>query len=271
VSHVGLPGIVLAIGAGTVLDQRLDMSDTAQSMGMPTSNDTSASTLGLEKRSLRTPRSAAYAGIVFAVLLSISIVTIFLALPAHPADSPDLLLTSPQREILLVGLSLVPFAGVAFLWFVGAIRDRVGDREDRFFQTVFLGSGILFVAMLLAAEAFATGLVLSLQPGPQTFGAAAAVPDWWRAGRNVCNQLLESGLQMAGVFTTAASVILLRTGAAPRWLAVSGSIISVLLIVAVFFTGWIGLLFPLWIFALSVDGLIVLRRQSRDDDGAAPA
>ncbi len=236
---------------------------------MPTPSDTSATPLGLEKRSLRTPRSAAYAGIVFAVLSSVSIVTIYFALPAHPADSADLLMTSPQREILLVSLSLVPFAGVAFLWFVGVIRDRVGDREDRFFQTVFLGSGLLFVAMLFSAEAMATGLVLSLQPGPQTFGVTAAVPDWWRAGRNICNQLLDGGLQMAGVFTTAASVILMRTGAAPRWLTVSGSIISVLLVVAVFFFGWIGLLFPLWIFALSIDTLIVVRRRDRDSERTA--
>jgi hypothetical protein len=226
---------------------------------------------GLEKASLRTPRSAAYAGIVFAVLSSVSIVTIYLALPAHPADSSDLLMSSPQREILLVALSLVPFAGVAFLWFVGVMRDRVGDREDRFFQTVFLGSGLLFVAMLLSAEAIATGLVLSLQPGPQTFAAAAAVPDWWRAGRNICNQLLDGSLQMAGVFTTAASVILLRTAAAPRWLAISGSIISVLLIVAVLFNEWIGLLFPLWIFALSIDTLIVVRQHGQGNDGADAA
>jgi len=236
---------------------------------MADAQGTSVSPVGLENRSLRTPRSAAYAGIVFAVLSTVALVTIYLALPAHPADSPDLLMTSPQREILLVALSVVPFAGVAFLWFVGVVRDRVGDREDRFFQTVFLGSGLLFVAMLLAAEAIATGLVLSLQPGPQTFSAAATVPDWWRAGRNICNQLLDGSLQMAGVFTTAASVILLRTGAAPRWLAVSGSIISVLLIVAVFFVGWIGLLFPAWIFALSVDSLIIARRQDRDGDGTA--
>jgi len=74
---------------------------------------------------------------------------------------------------------------------------------------------------------------------------------------------------MAGVCTTAASVILLCTGAAPRWLAVSGSIISVPLIVAVFFSGWIGLLFPLWVVALGVDTLVILRRRDRDGERAA--
>jgi hypothetical protein len=32
-----------------------------------------------------------------------------------------------------VALNLVPFAGIAFLWFIGVIRDRIGEREDRFF------------------------------------------------------------------------------------------------------------------------------------------
>ncbi len=52
-----------------------------------------------------------------------------------------------------MALNLVPFAGVAFLWFIGVLRDRLGQQEDRFFATVFFGSGLLFLAMLFAAAA----------------------------------------------------------------------------------------------------------------------
>jgi len=45
----------------------------------------------------------------------------------------------------------LPFAGIAFLWFIGVLRDRLGELEDRFFATVFLGSGLLFLAMLFAS------------------------------------------------------------------------------------------------------------------------
>jgi hypothetical protein len=45
--------------------------------------------------------------------------------------------------VALVGLYLAPFAGIAFLWFIAAIRSQLGEREDRFFATVFLGSGLL--------------------------------------------------------------------------------------------------------------------------------
>ncbi len=83
-----------------------------------------------------------------------------------------------RRRAVVIALNLVPFAGIAFLWFIGVVRDRIGQREDRFFASVFLGSGLLFVAMLFAAAAFAGGLIAeaaagSAAPGPDTLAAAA--------------------------------------------------------------------------------------------------
>src|SRR5262245_28564900 len=109
----------------------------------------------LGSSTLRTPRAAAYAGMIFSVLMFGALVTVHFALPHEPADSTDALTSSPKRDLLLAGLAVIPFAAVAFLWFVGVIRDRVGEREDRFFGTVFLGSGLLFVGMLLVGEALA--------------------------------------------------------------------------------------------------------------------
>ena len=54
---------------------------------------------------------------------------------------------------------LIPFAGIAFLWFMGVVRTRIGAREDRFLSTVFMGSGYLFLAMTFAAGALASGLM----------------------------------------------------------------------------------------------------------------
>jgi hypothetical protein len=216
------------------------------------------SEVALRQAALRSPRSAAYAGIVFSLLLAVSLVTMYAAVPHEPADNPELLTGSLRRELLLTGLSVVPFAAVAFLWFVGVIRDWVGEREDRFFSTVFFGSGVLFVAMLLIGEALAAAMVLSIPADADTLSASSL--DWWTATRNVCLQLLEASLQMAGVFTTATSALLRRSRVGPRWLTVSGSVISVLLFFAVFFSRWIGLLFPLWVFALSVNILVVARR-----------
>jgi hypothetical protein len=217
---------------------------------------------GIERPALRTPRSAAFAGIAFSVLASLALIAVHFAVPHHPADSG--IDESPRRELLLVGLSLLPFAAVAFLWFTGVIRDRIGQNEDRFFGTVFLGSGLLFVGVLLVGEAVASGMVLSVGSTTQTFGASA--PDWWIATRNISTELVEAALQMAGVFLTAATTLLWRTGTAPRWLTLSGSVISVLLLFSIYVTQWIGLLFPLWILALSVYILVA----ARNADTAAP-
>ena len=61
------------------------------------------------------------------------------------------------------GLYLLPFAGIMFLWFVAVIRDQVGELEDRFFATVFFGSGLLFVATLFAAAAAASTPVVAVR------------------------------------------------------------------------------------------------------------
>jgi hypothetical protein len=82
----------------------------------------------------------------------------------------------------VLALNLLPFAGLAFLWFIGVVRDRIGEGEDRFFATVFLGSGLLFIAMLFATGAIAGGLMLTGDQGPN--------PDVWSFGRRVTYTLL---------------------------------------------------------------------------------
>ena len=100
------------------------------------------------RQALRTPRSAAVAGIAFSVLFAAALVLIHLSVPLDPTDNGDWVRDGSRRDAVRVALALVPFAGIAFLWFIGVVRDRVGEAEDRFFATVFLGSGLLFVAML---------------------------------------------------------------------------------------------------------------------------
>ncbi|HEY2354097.1 MAG TPA: hypothetical protein VGH79_04265 [Gaiellaceae bacterium] len=195
---------------------------------------------------------------IFSVLVFGSLLAVHFALPHKPADAADALTPSPKRDLLLVGLAVIPFAAVAFLWFIGVIRDRIGEREDRFFATVFLGSGLLFVGMLLVGEALATGMVLSVTHTAQTF--AATPPDWWNTTRNITAQMLQASLQMAGAFTTATATLLWRTGVAPRWLTLSGTVIAVILFFALWVTQLAGLLFPLWIFVLSVYVLVADRR-----------
>ena len=58
-----------------------------------------------------------------------------------------------NRSLLILGLNLAAVSSVLFLWFVAVIRRRLGDREDRFFATVFFGSAIVYVAIWLVSAA----------------------------------------------------------------------------------------------------------------------
>ena len=74
---------------------------------------------------------------------------------------------------MAIALNLVPFAGIAFLWFIGVLRDRIGEREDRFFATVFLGSGLLFVAMIFVAAGIGGALEELLAKAHHEGGASS--------------------------------------------------------------------------------------------------
>ena len=151
---------------------------------------------------------------------------------------------------MAVALNLVPFAGIAFLWFIGVVRDRIGQREDRFFASVFLGSGLLFVGMLFVAAAFGGGLIANAATG----GGAAPGADTLAAGRQVTWILLHVyAMRMAAVFTMSAATITLRTKVIPRWIGILGMAVAVVLLVSIGLTPWVELLFPAWILLLSID------------------
>jgi hypothetical protein len=210
---------------------------------------------------LRTPRAASVAGILFSVLLITALVLLRVSVPADPRVAGEWLSDSARRTAVVVALNLVPFAGIAFLWFVGVLRDRIGQREDRFFATVFLGSGLLFVAMLFVAAAVGGGLIAEASSGTPGAGTLAL-------GRNVTGILLNVyAMRMAAVFTLTLVTIARRTAIVSRWLTVAGLVTAVLLLVGVGISAWVELIFPAWILVLSVD---VLRAGQRAANSSAP-
>jgi hypothetical protein len=205
----------------------------------------------------RTRRSAAIAGIVFGVLLLAAMIMLRIALSEGSLQT--LQADTQRRTLIRISLGLVPFAGIAFLWFIGVVRDRIGAGEDRFFATVFLGSGLLFIAMLFAAAAVAGGLVLSS-------GGALAVPpaELWSFGRRMTLTLLTVyAMRMAAVFTIATTTIAARLALVPRWLAVYGYATGLILLLAAGFAPFVELAFPLWVFALSTHILVGTLRHAR--------
>jgi hypothetical protein len=218
------------------------------------------------RASLRTPRSAGVAGIVFSLLLATTLVLIRLAAPAGANEGATWLTDTGGRRSIVIALNLVPFAGIAFLWFVGVLRDRVGDREDRFFATVFLGSGLLFVAMLFVGAAVAGGLLAV------TADQAGRIPsaELWDLEQRILFTLLNVyAIRMGAVFILSTTVIGVRTSVIPRWLALAGYAAAAILLFLVTISPWVNLVMPLWAFVLSV--YILVKKNSIDERTGASA
>src|SRR3954452_18566865 len=125
------------------------------------------------RRDIRAPWAAGIAGILFAILFTAAMV-VLRTQPLLSADDPgvaQVFASNSDTLAVIGGLYLAPFSGVAFLWFIAVVRDQIGAREDQFFATVFIGSGLLFVAMLFAASAVASSLFVGVdylrQPAPR--------------------------------------------------------------------------------------------------------
>ena len=200
------------------------------------------------------PRIVAISGIVFAALFTASLVLIRLAVPADPTD-PGVWLTDPVlRRWVVMSLNLVPFAGLAFLWFMAVLRNHIGQLEDRFFATVFLGSGLLFVAMLFAAVAVAEGLLVTFAGGGSPLGQSES----YRIGRGMAYALMNTfGMRMAAVFMFVTSMIGLRTGVLPRSVSLIGFAFGLVLLLVITDFAWIALLLPLWVMLVSIYVLVV--------------
>ena len=152
---------------------------------------------------------------MFAVLLSASLVLFRLAIPSAQGELAAGSASPSRRRSVEIALGLVPFAGIAFLWFIGVVRDRIGDEGYRFFATVFLGSGLLFVAMFFVSSAIFGGIIA----GVTRSGGSSLDPSVLAFCRRL-TYLISTvyGLRMADFFGPATSTVLSRERVAPRWI-----------------------------------------------------
>ncbi|MEV6680299.1 hypothetical protein AB0N09_26075 [Streptomyces erythrochromogenes] len=202
---------------------------------------------------LKTPRAAGMAGVAFALLLGAAIVLMRISIPGDAADAT---IDQDRRWAVQLALQIVPFAGIFFLWFMGALRAHTGAAEDRFIATVFLGSGFVFVATLFAAAA-AAGTVLN-EETPSDFG------------RHYAYTLLATyAMRMAAVFVLATSMIGRTLGVFPRPLALLGTLVGLVLIVVGSGVPWSELLFPAWALVISLY-ILRVRRTAAPTGGSGP-
>lgn len=197
---------------------------------------------------------------LFAVLFGTAISLIHTALPE--GARPGTQWVDGSADQLRIAAILMPFAGICFLWFIGVVRDGLGRFEDKFFGSVFLGSGLLFLGMIFVASAVGVALVASRGAGVddtavRTFGQALMI-----------TLSKTYALRMGAVFMISLATIWLKTGLVARWLVILTYGLAVILLVAGDVSMWMTLAFPSWVLvvslmALNKAGVIDLHR---DDD-----
>jgi hypothetical protein len=212
----------------------------------------------LVRPQIRSPRSAAIAGIVYSVLMTIGMLLVRNMVADVPADISQEWLDSWSNKAI-TAVTIVPFAGIAFLWFTGVIRDRLGDMEDRFLATVFLSSGIISVVLL-----FVWGAIVGALFGTYAASTVLAVDtDVVLFGFALMNQIIGNyALRMSSVYMLSIASIWTRTGVMPRWLSI------VTYVVALGFLLFAGTIrearfaFPIWVFVVSIYILVVNYRRT---------
>lgn len=228
---------------------------------MENADDLDRSLMGnirLPRARLRAPRAAGVAGVLFSVLLFTAFMLVrFPPMDLSDAETLEWFEDSTIRGMTIAGLYLVPFAGIAFLWFIAVIRDRIGRFEDRFFSTVFIGSGLLFIATLFTGVALIGGLAAG-----ERFldGASPPAADIIRSTRALSVTLIfVYGEKMAGVFVFVTNTIAFRTRVFSRWVAIIGYLVGLVLLVWIGFNYALVTIFPAWVTFLSIYILVTAR------------
>ena len=205
----------------------------------------------------RAPRSVGIAGIAFSLLF---LVFALLAGARPPnglteAGLVDWFETTAKGPLTIATLYVAPFAGITFLWFLAVVRDRIGHNEDRFLSTVFLGSGLLFVAMFWASAASAASIIAA-NPYEAAPKVSATTLETFRS--LAYSFMFVLGARAAAVFIMVTSTIALRSRVFPRWLIILGYVIGLVMLLSLSLMQWIVLLFPAWVFLMS---LIILNAE----------
>src|SRR5262245_13597336 len=130
------------------------------------------------------------------------------------------------RRLILVGLYLMPFAGIAFVWFIVALRMWISGssrREDILLSNVQLVSGILYIAFLLVGSAAAAASAANVEFSSATVDAPQA-----RQLPALGNTLIfVFAMRMAAMLVFSTSTIGRSSGVLPTWYVVAGYLVGI--------------------------------------------
>lgn len=209
----------------------------------------------------RRAESAAAAGVVYSVLAVVALVIVQSVPPPSSTEAVwnEWIAEASNRAGLVVALSLASISAVAFLWFVAVVRRRIGDREDRFFATVFLGSALVHVSLWL--------IVMSILAAPAMINTDDTPLGWdvFRLAEGTAiGILLVAAPRIQAVFVASTSTMFLRTRVVPTWLSYVGYVLAVVMFIVPIVTTPVGLGLPAFVLVASVTIFFTRRRIEHD-------
>jgi len=208
---------------------------------------------------------AAIAGIVCAVGWSLSLRGL-VAGPGLGATREEIAAYYAEGSSRSVSalLALMVVATIAYLWFVGVVRTRLGASETRLVGTVFLGGSVLLTGLVLVgASALAAPSVLVEVSGQAPDPGAAAL---LRALAAVVLAVFVPRVATLVMFSAAS--LSRRGGALPAWLIVVTYVVGVAEFVNVTIATPTLYVFPAWIALVSI---VVLVRHTATSTSASAA
>lgn len=213
--------------------------------------------------SLRTARSAAIAGLLFSVIM---VAVLLLFRSAFPHDAALNSSFAPTAEALDRGrwaLLLLPYAGIAFIWFMASLTYSLGHADRRLFTTVFLMSGAVFVALIFVAGAVGTAELSAWEVGQDLSSGQRLIP-----AITVNTLLINYTARMAAVFTLAISTLGRVRKLLPSWLTLIGTATGLFLLLVPFGVDHVQYVFPAWVTILSI--YLLIRNPGGQPGAASP-
>lgn len=189
----------------------------------------------------------AIAGIVFAVTMTATLYLFRSAFPVQEALTPTRVPTPDDISRGRLALSLLPYVGISFLWFMGALNYSLGRADNRLFTTVFLASGILFIGVSFVAGAVGAAELAAFSQGLDISRESRLIP-----GVTVNELLINYAARMAAVFSLAISTFGRLRGILPPWLSWLGAATGIFLLLVPFGVPHVQFVFPAWIALLSI-------------------
>ena len=208
-------------------------------------------------------------GVAFAVLLAVGLVLVHRSpsLGASDGDYTAFYGDGGRTVLVTVGLYLVPFAGIAFLWHMTTVRLLIRELSPAPSAIPYglqVVSGGLFVGLLFAGSAAAGAVALLQDLGD----GSVPGPDVGRSLSGVGYALVfVYAVRMAGMYAITTTTLLLHAGLLPRWVALLSYLMAAAMLVSTTFHPALLLVFPGWV---ALAGLIVLVRTGRSGARISP-